>query len=224
MKKLFLMNIGVEASQIIINPPLFMEEKHTALTPFNNPDVQQLIHETNRLTAAAIRYVNDHKRVPFEANDSRMFTAVEYIKSIRTAVDDYYTSLKINSDNNESLTSELSSALESYNRECKRNDELQEEVDRLKQWKKEEIELWWPIIELMRLDTTIPLGTSLSDEALKRLKEFKSQKEEIELYREALSEGVCYLKSGPLKQGERYLLQKIESALSRFQPVNNNEN
>jgi translation initiation factor 2 alpha subunit (eIF-2alpha) len=41
----------------------------------------------------------------------------------------------------DSLTSQLSSAIESYNRECKRNDLLQEEVDKLKELVKEMFEL-----------------------------------------------------------------------------------
>jgi hypothetical protein len=132
----------------------------------------------------------------------------------------------------ESFTYQLSSALESYNRECKRNGELQEEVDRLKQWKKEEIELWWPIIELMRLDTTIPLGTSLSDEALKRLKEFKSQKEEIELYREALTQVVnAQTNANTIEstyQAFEFLQTSLNdiiiSALSKHQPIKKDEN
>jgi len=73
-----------------------MEEKKHTPTPFNNPDLQHLIHETNRLTGTSIRYIDVLKNGDIIKNDSRVFVAIEYIKSIRTAVDNYYKSVKDN--------------------------------------------------------------------------------------------------------------------------------
>jgi hypothetical protein len=82
------------------------------------------------------------------------------------------------------------------------------------------------------LDTTIPLGTSLSDEALKRLKEFKSQKEEIELYREALTQVVnAQTNANTIEstyQAFEFLQTSLNdiiiSALSKHQPIKKDEN
>jgi chromosome segregation ATPase len=114
----------------------------------------------------------------------------------------------------DSLTSQLSSALESYNRECKRKHELQAEVDKQK--------------------TQLEESTLLYQNLVSNI---QSQKEEIELYREALTEAKSVLewhldKSGPNNTNDQSdffnmtanVATQIDSALSKHQPIKKDEN
>lgn len=87
-------------------------------TPFNNTALQHLIHESNRLTSAIIRYSDHMKKTEVQQNDSRLFVINEYCKSIRKEVDVYYQAVKDNYDVNAKLSEQLS-ALQQENETLK---------------------------------------------------------------------------------------------------------
>lgn len=93
-------------------------------TPFNNAALQHLIHESNRLTSAIIRYSDHMKKTEVQQNDSRLFVINEYCKSIRKEVDVYYQAVKDNYDVNAKLSEQLSA--------------LQQENDKLRQQLREQ--------------------------------------------------------------------------------------
>jgi uncharacterized membrane protein YheB (UPF0754 family) len=107
---------------------------------------------------------------------------------------------------------ELSSALESYNRECKRNGELQEQLAYCHG----------------RMNEAYNEIRSEKEAMTLIVKVNESQKEEIELYREALTETVAELKSvlnssycGVDDDGT---VEKMEQFLSKHQPIKKDEN
>ncbi len=62
--------------------------------------------------------------------------------------------------------------------------ELEEENRRLTQWKKEQIEVWSPVLDWFQDNKSIPPGTSISKEALRRSQEFERLEEENKRLRE----------------------------------------
>jgi hypothetical protein len=101
---------------------------------------------------------------------------------------------------NESLTSELSSAIESYNRECKRNGELQAEVNELDTKSL-----------ILKHDLSIVKG------------ERDAQKEEIELYRERLTQIKAIADNCSPQRDYTTIWTIANAALSKHQPIKKDE-
>lgn len=73
--------------------------------------------------------------------------------------------------------------------------ELERENKELIQWKKEQMEVWGPVLDWFQENKNIPLGTSISKEALRRSQEFERLEKEVETLREVLKDVKTYIPS-----------------------------
>lgn len=58
--------------------------------------------------------------------------------------------------------------------------QLREENERLKEWKRQQLEVWSPVLDYMQSDKSLSLGSSISKEVLRRCQSFKELKAKLD--------------------------------------------